>query len=143
MRLRGHSSSRAFTLIEAIVSVVILATAVPGMMLAVREAHRDRASPVLASKARWLATEKLEDIIADRHSTTRGYAYLVNSNYAAESSISGSPGFTRSVAISETAANLVSAGTGFKKVTVTVNWTDARGGARSLAIATVLTDYTP
>ncbi len=137
------SRRRAFTLIEAIVSVVILSTALPAMLFAVREAHRDRVSPVKASQGRWLATEKLEDIIADRHSTTRGYTYLVNANYAAEASISGFPGYTRSVAISETAANLVSAGTGFKKVTVTVGWTDARGVARSLAIATVLTDYTP
>lgn len=143
MRRRSASTARGFTLIEAIVAVVILATAVPAMLLAVREAHRDRVSPVLASKARWLATEKLEDVIADRHSTTRGYAYLVNGNYAAENSITGSPGFTRTIAVTETAADLVSAGTGFKKVIVTVNWTDARGGARSLAIATVLTDYTP
>jgi prepilin-type N-terminal cleavage/methylation domain-containing protein len=135
--------SRAFTLIESIVSVVILATATPAMIWAVREAHLDRVSPVLASRARWLATEKLEDIIADRHSTTRGYTYLVNGNYTAEASISGYAGFTRSVAFAETGADLVTAGTGYKKATVTVGWTDARGSARSLAISTVLTDYTP
>lgn len=134
---------RAFTLVEAIVSVVILATATPGIMWAIREAHRDRVSPVKASYARWLATEKLEDIIADRHSTTRGYTYLVNANYPAESTITGSAGFTRAVAINETAVDLATAGTGFKKATVTVNWTDGRGFARSLAIATIITDYTP
>jgi len=134
---------RGFTLIEAIISIVILSTAMPAMLWAVREAHRDRVSPIKASQARWLATEKLEDIIADRHSTTRGYTYLVNANYAAEASITGSPGFTRSVAIAETAANLVSAGTGFKRATVSVGWTDARGVGRTLAIATIITDYTP
>jgi prepilin-type N-terminal cleavage/methylation domain-containing protein len=134
---------KGFTLIESIVSVVILATAMPAMLWAVREAHRDRVSPVKASRARWLATEKLEDIIADRHSTTRGYTYLIGTNYPAEASITGYPGFTRSVAISETAADLVTAGTGFKRATVTVAWTDARGGNRQLAIATILTDYTP
>ena len=41
------------------------------------------------------------------------------------------------------ASDLVTAGTGYKKATVTVGWTDARGSARSLAISTVLTDYTP
>lgn len=132
-----------FTLIESIVSVVILSTALPAMLFAVREAHRDRVSPIKASQARWIATEKLEDIIADRHSTSRGWSYIAAGNYASEASVPGYTGFTRSVAISETAANLVSAGTGFKKVTVTVGWTDARGYARSLAIATVLTDYTP
>ncbi len=135
--------SRGFTLIEGIVSVVILSTALPGMLWAVSQAHRDRIGPIKASQARWLATEKLEDIIADRHSTTRGYTYLSNSNYSAESSITGYPGFTRAVTIGETAADLVSAGTGFKKATVTVTWTNAQGQSKSLAIATVLTDYTP
>jgi type II secretory pathway pseudopilin PulG len=134
---------RAFTLVEAIVSVVILATATPGIMWAVREAHRDRVSPIKTSYARWLITEKLEDIIADRHSTSRGYTYLINSNYPAEATIAGYPGFTRSVAINETGADLVSAGTGYKQVAVTVNWTDARGNARSLVISTIVTDYTP
>lgn len=134
---------RGFTLVEAIVAVVILATATPSILWAVREAHRDRVSPVKTSYARWLVTEKLEDIIADRHSTTRGYTYLANANYAAEASITGYPGFTRSVVIAETGSDLTSAGTGFKKATVTVGWTDGRGVARTLAIATVITDYTP
>lgn len=135
--------ARGFTLIEAIVSIVILSTAVPAMLWAVSQAQRDRIGPVKASQARWLATEKLEDIIADRHSTTRGYSYLVNNNYAAESSITGYPGFTRSVAISETGADLASAGTGFKRATVTVTWTNSTGASKSLAIATIITDYTP
>lgn len=137
-RRRPH---RGFTLIEAIACVVMLAALIPPTLWAIRESHRQRVNPMLASRARWLATEKLEDVIADRHSTTRGYGYLVSGNYAAESSISGFPGFTRQVAFVETAANLVSSGTGYKRITVTVNWTDAAGTARSLAIATVVTDY--
>lgn len=136
-------ANRGFTLIEGVVSIVILATATPAILWAVREAHLDRVSPIQTSKARWLATEKLEDIIADRHSSTRGYTYLATGNYAAESSISGHPGFTRSVAFNETGPDLVSAGSGYKKATVTVNWTDSRGAARSLAISTIITDYTP
>ncbi|MCZ6542471.1 MAG: type II secretion system protein, partial [Planctomycetota bacterium] len=67
--------THGFTLLETIAAVVILALAIPPMLWAVREAHIQRVNPMLASKARWLATEKLEDIIADRHSTTRGWAY--------------------------------------------------------------------
>jgi type II secretory pathway pseudopilin PulG len=134
---------RAFTLVEGIVSVVILATATPAILWAVRQAHLDRVSPVQASFARWLATEKLEDIIADRHSSSRGYSFLTAGNYAAEASISGYPGFSRSVAFAETGPDLTSAGTGYMKATVTVGWTDTRGQAQSLAIATVITDYTP
>lgn len=137
---------RAFTLIECIVAIVILAVAVPAMVLAVREAHSRRAAPVLASRASWLAVEKLEDVIADRNSTTRGYTYLNATNYPAELAITDFPGFSRSVAFTETTANLATAGYGYMRVTVTVNWTDpgpSGGTSRSLRLSTVLTDYTP
>ncbi len=59
-----------FTLIETIAAIVILAVAVPPMLWAVTESQRQRINPMMVSKARWLAVEKMEDIIADRHSTT-------------------------------------------------------------------------
>lgn len=134
---------RAFTLIECIVAIVILAVAVPAMTLALRETHAKRAAPVMASRASWLAVERLEDIIADRNSTTRGYTYLKGTNYPDEATIAEFPGFSRSVLFVETGPDLSSAGDGFMKVTVTVNWTDPGGVARSMGISTVLTDYTP
>ena len=94
-------------------------------------------------RARWLAAEKLEDVIADRHSTTRGYSFLSNSNYPAESPITGFAGFSRSVSVSETGVSLTGAGTGYKTVSVTVTFPAANGGTRSFSLATVLTEYTP
>ena len=142
---RRHS--RGFTLLETVTAIIILSIAVPPMLFAVRESHRQRVNPLFASKACWLITEKLEDIIADRQSTSgnRGYNYLVSSNYAAEAtgSIAGFPQFSRSVSFSETLADLLTAGGGYMKVTVTVGWTDGEGNARTLAISTVLTDYDP
>src|SRR6185295_7755854 len=107
LRRRGR---RGFTLVECVAAVVIVATAVPPMLWAVRTSSNRRVNTVLASRARWLAAEKLEDIIADRHSTTRGYTYLLSSNYPAESSVSGFTQFSRSVTLAETAADLTSAG---------------------------------
>lgn len=133
---------RGFTLIEAVASIVILSVAVPPMLFAVRALHRSRSSAVMASTARWLAVEKLEDVIADRHSATRGYSYLTAGNYAVEWTVTGFTAFTRSVAFVQTGADLSTPGTGYKRCTVTVSWTD-QGSARSLAIATVVTDYTP
>lgn len=142
MMLRSTAQSRrAFTLIESIAAVVILAIAIPPMLWSIRQAHVQRVNPMMASKARWLATEKLEDIIADRHSTTRDFSYLIAGNYSAENPVSGSPGFTRSVTFTQTAADLTTAGAGYMRATVTVGWTDASGTARSLVIATILTDY--
>ena len=140
---------RGFTLIETVSAIVILSVAVPPMLWAVTQAQIQRMNPVMASKARWLAVEKLEDIIADRHATPRGYDYLETSNYPAENSpaITDYPGFSRTVTFpAETKADLVTtspAPLGYQIVTVTVTWTTSSGETGSLAISTVLTDYDP
>jgi prepilin-type N-terminal cleavage/methylation domain-containing protein len=136
------SRRRAFTLIEAIAAIVILSVAMPGMFWALRDATVRRYDPVQMAKARWLAQEKLEDIVADRHSTSRGYSYVLTAAYAAEKPVSGFAGFTRSVAVSETGANFA-VGTGWKTVTVTVTYNDGRNVSRSVALSTIVTSYTP
>jgi prepilin-type N-terminal cleavage/methylation domain-containing protein len=139
-RARGR---RAFTLIECVVAIVILGVATPGMFMALRAAANSSMAGIQASRARWLIQDKLEDIIADRHSATRGYSYITAANYPDEASISGSPGFSRSVAIVPTNALLTGAGTGYLKVTVTVSYVDWNATTRSLSVGTVVTDYTP
>ena len=130
-----------FTLIEAIIAIVILGVAVPPMLWSIQDSQVSRVAPILVSRARWLATEKLEDIVADRHSSTRGYGYVVDASYPAEAAVTGMTGFSRSVSITETGAAMASGGTGYKLVTVTVGWIDARAQARSLSLSTVVTDY--
>ena len=139
--MHRRSSIRAFTLVEALLAVVVLSVALPPMLWALREAHAARIAPIRASTARWLAVEQLEDIIADRHSETRGYSYIVQANYPGEPAVPGFAAFARQVEITETGADLASAGAGYKRVTVTITWTDPSAAPQSLAIATVLTDY--
>ncbi len=133
----------ALTLVEAIIALVILSVAVPPMLWGLREAHASRTAPTLASTARWLAAEKLEDIIADRHSPSRGYAYLHPANYPPEPAVPGFPTFSREVALARTGPDLASPGEGYTTITVTVAWRDPRGTPRSLSLATVVTDYAP
>jgi prepilin-type N-terminal cleavage/methylation domain-containing protein len=135
--------SRGFTLAESITAIVILSISVPSMLWGVRQAHTHRANRVLASRAHWLAVERLEDVIADRHSSTRGYSYLIPANYPAEATVPGYPGYSRAVAFTETTANLSTPGSGYMRATVTVTYTDASGASRSLPLATELTNYTP
>lgn len=135
------ASRPGFTLIETIAAVVILAIAIPPMVFAVRDAHVQRVNPMLLSKARWLATEKLEDVIADRHSSTRGYDYLTAGNYPVEVPVTGFPQFERRVAFSETGADLASPGTGYMTISVEVKWTDATQTERTLSVSTVVTEY--
>lgn len=127
-------------------AIVLASVAIPGMMWAVRDAQRNRTEPVMFDRARWLAVERLEDVIADRHSAARGYGYVVNASYPAEPSVSGFPGLSRSVSINETGVSLSGAGTGYKTVTVTVTYPaggGGGGGVRSFSVSTVVTEYTP
>ncbi len=144
MVFRLHHHGRfAFTLIETIAAIVILAMAVPPMMFALRQATVDRIDPIRFSQARWLATEWLEDILADRHSATRGYDYIIEANYPHETSVASNPAFGRQVRIFETGADLRTPGAGYKTVTVVLTWADSKGRSRSLEVATVLTELEP
>jgi prepilin-type N-terminal cleavage/methylation domain-containing protein len=145
----AKARSSGFTLIETVVAIVILAVAVPPMLWSVAQAQNKRANPMLASKARWMAVEKLEDIIADRHSESgnRGWDYLIAANYSDENpgDITGYPQFGRTVTFLETQADLATpdASGGYMNVTVTVTWTSSEGKSMSLSISTVLTEYVP
>lgn len=141
--MRHKRSKPGFTLVEAIGAIVLLSIAAPAMLMAITDAQRRRSGPVLAERARWLAVERLEEVIADRHSATRGYAYLNTGNYPAESAVDGFGSFTRSVDIKETGATLSGSGTGYKIVTVSVSYKGESGANKALSIAAVVTDYTP
>ena len=143
-RLKNSNPQRkraGFTLIETIAAIVVLSIGIPPILYAVRQAHVNRVNPVLASKARWLAVEKLEEIIADRHAPGRGYDYLDVSNYASEVPVTDFEQFYRSVSFKETEADLTTAGTGTMTVTVEVSWIDLTSNKRQLTVSTVLTEY--
>lgn len=132
-----------FTLIEAVIAIVILSVALPAMLMALRDAQARRAEPVMSERARWLAAEALEDVIADRHSPSRGYGHIIEANYPAENPVAGFPGFSRTVQVAETDATLSTPGAGYKTVSVTVTYPRAGGGSHALMLETVLTEYTP
>ena len=133
--------AKAFTLIEAIAAIVLLSVAVPSMTWGVRDAVIRRTDPIKLTKARWLLAERMEQIIADRHSTSRGYDYCVNAVYPAEGSVSGFSGFSRSTSISAINTNVGT--TGWKMATVTVTYIDGVGVARTISLSSILTNYTP
>lgn len=132
--------ARGLTLIEAIVLVAILALATPTMLSAMATAHENRVGPLMASRARFIAAERLEQVLADRFTPARGYSYILPASYPAEAPVTGFSGFSRSTTITETGASLAGAGTGYKTVTVTVSW-QSRRGTQSLALSTVVTDF--
>lgn len=140
-----RAGGRAFTLMETVAAIIILSVALPSMLWALREAHTQRVNPVMSSTARWLAVEKLEDVIADRHSTTRGWGHLIPANYTAESPVAAFTGFDRTVTLTEYQADLATADTdgGYMVVDVAVTWTDGTATSRTQTVSTVVTEYTP
>ncbi|MGI9015043.1 MAG: type IV pilus modification PilV family protein [Phycisphaerales bacterium] len=137
----GKTRHRAFTLIETIAAIVVLSIGVPPILYAVREAHVARVNPALVAKARWLAVERMEDVIADRYAPARGYDWVVAARYQAESPVTGFGQFTRTVAVLETGPDLATPGSGYKLVTISVSWSDARGVTQSFDVTSVLTEY--
>ncbi len=139
--VRRRWARRGFTLVEAIGAIVLLSVATPAMFWALRDAQIRRADPAALVTARWLATERLESVIADRHEPTRGYAYVLEANYPPETAVAGFAAFSRFVSIVETGPDLVSGGTGYRTVAVRVVYTAIAGSQRTFEVSTVVTDY--
>lgn len=137
------NKARGFTLPEVIAAMTVLAIAMPPLLWSLRQSQAQGVNPVLIARARWLAVEKMEDVLADRHSTKRGYAFVVTGNYPVERKVTGFPQYGRSVSVSETAADLASPGKGFKRVTVRVTWRDVDAKLQWLEVPTIITEYTP
>jgi len=140
--VRRARAPRGLTLIEGIVTMVVMSIAIPPLVMAIGSASARRASQTLATRARWLASEGLEAVMADRHSLTRGYSFLVPANYPSEATVIGFPGFARQTTIVTTGPNFAP-GSGYRTVSISVSYADSIGGPRTLTLATVLTDYTP
>lgn len=139
--VRGRAARRGFTLIECVGATVLISLAVPPTLVALHDLAVRRSGPIMASRARWLAGERLEDVIADRHSAARGYGWISDSAYADESPVAGMAGFSRSVTIVETGPDLETRSAGYKTITVTVSWNDPLVGPTSLSLAAVVVSY--
>ena len=120
--------------------ITVLSIATPAIMWSLARANENRTQPLMAGRARFLASERLEGMLADRFAASRGYAYISSANYPAESAVGGFPRFARSVSISETARNMTAAGTGSKTVTVSVVYPTSRGN-RTLSFSTIITEF--
>ena len=142
-RFPGSSCRRpaqaGFTLMELVLCMLVLAVAIPPLINVFAEGATDTLAPLQISRANWLAIEKVEDILADRFSPSRGWSYLFGSNYPTESSVTGFPGYSRTVTITEVAgSDLITpqVGSDFKRINVSVSWT--QGISRTVMLSYVV-----
>lgn len=127
-------------MIDAIAALVILSVALPPLVGSFAEGARQSIRPMQTSIASFLATERMEQIIALRH-TAGGYSLVTTDNFPDESPVSGFAAFNRTATITEVAASNLStaeSGSGLKKVTVNVTWD---GGARKVSVSRLFADY--
>lgn len=115
---------RATTIVEIVMAVVILAVAVPPLISAFTQSATNTIQPCNAAVASFLATERMEEIIARRYRATDGYAAVTTANFPDESPVTGFPRFSRSVTVAYVNSSLATVGSdvGYKKVRVTVSW---------------------
>lgn len=95
----GAPHSKGFSLIETIITLVVLSIAAVGVLSVFSATSRGSADPLILSQATQLAQEKMDVIIGDREDPGRGFAWVVPANYPAESPVAGFPDFNRNVTI--------------------------------------------
>lgn len=115
-----------FTLIETVITIVLLAIITSGIMAMFSTFSQSNGNPSVIIQASELAQEKMDQIIADRYNPARGFPYVASANYPAENPVTGFTGFSRSVNIiyvnSGALNTTVSPGpTNYKNVMVTVS----------------------
>ena len=123
----SRSHAGGFTLIEVILSIVVVSIAVVGMTSAISFMGRGSLSAEVTSTAKELAQEKMEQIMGDKRDAARGYAYTITpGQYPVESPVAGFTNYSRSVTITEVDPNDLSAplaGSGVARVVVDVSYT--------------------
>jgi prepilin-type N-terminal cleavage/methylation domain-containing protein len=96
VRYRVKNNQDGFTLIEIIITLVVLSIAVVGVLSVFTTAIKGSANPVVLNQAIALAQEEMDTIIGDRMNSARGFAYIIPGNYPADIPVTG---FNRSVTI--------------------------------------------
>ncbi len=126
-------NSRGFTLIEVVSIIVVLGIAIPALanLLSSILVNSDKAA--IMSKAVLFAQEKVEEIISDKKSPARGYAWVaVPNRYSGDTPESG---YTRSVTVQ--GAGNVHNGVSYAFVEVKVT----HNQISDVKLTTWLTDY--
>jgi prepilin-type N-terminal cleavage/methylation domain-containing protein len=148
---RGQKPGESgFTLIETIITLVVLSIAAVGVLSVFTTGIKGSANPLVVEQAVQLAQERMDTIIGDRENApptgTRGFGYIIPGNYLAEAAGSfGFAGFSRTTTIICVDAGTLNTNnttappcaSGYTHVTVTV----ANALIGSVSVETIVTNY--
>lgn len=134
-----------FTFIEVILVIVIMAVAIPAMISSVSFMVQGQVNAIGTTTAMDLAQERMEEIMGDKRYPPRGFAWLVNINYPAETPVAGFSNYNRSVNIvcvnPGALDTSVPCPTGYKRVEVTVQAVGVGSSVPDAELVTVVTNY--
>lgn len=121
-------------------AIVILSIALPPLLGAFTESSMQTIYPSNAAIASFLATGRMEEIVARRYRSSDGYAALIAANFPPETPVAGFPGLDRSVTVSFVDADLNAVGgeQGYRKVRVSVTWD---GGSNEISVERIFADF--
>lgn len=136
--MRHHQ--KGFTLIEAIISILIIGVAFMGFGYVLSNMDQNSLTADLSVVATELARDKMEELVAQKANS--GYAAV--SSQAAQNITQGTWSFSRDVVVSYVDSNTLSSSgfdTGYKKVVVNVSW--GAGTGSTVSLQTLLTNQVP
>lgn len=141
MLKRHLKNSKGFTLVEAVLTIIVIAIGLFGMMFLFDNVTRGAMEGDQAITSTYLVRERLERMIFDK--VYRGYNYIVAANYpASETVLVGNQAYTRQVSILEVSKGNFSVGqfgSGYKRIDVTASW--GTGANQRISEATLVTNY--
>lgn len=136
----GFFNQRGHSIFETILAVSIMASGLLGGMSVMQNSTLTSQSGDRATVGGELANESMESILADKEFL--GYGAVAVENYPSEELAEPFSGFTRTVTVTEvslTDLTTPQAGSGVKKVEVTVGWGDSDD--EKVQLMTLLGDY--
>ncbi|MDH4163664.1 MAG: type II secretion system GspH family protein [Nitrospirota bacterium] len=133
--IKDKTSAKGFTLIETIITLVVLSIAMVGVLSVFTVGSKGGADPLLLNQAISLAQEKMDEAIALRKSG--GYAAVAADPGGFFGAPYGAFAWARTVSCVDAALAPAACTAGYKIVTVTV--THAVTG--SVSLATLVTEY--
>lgn len=138
--LKRLKDQKGFTIIEAIMSMMVLSIGLWGTMAIFQNVTQHSLSNDFKIIASQLATEQLENIISDK--TFTGYDTVTDNEYTAQSLPAPYSSYKKNVIISEVDPQdmkTILPGSGYKRVDVTVSW--GPNTYEAVSVSTVLANY--
>jgi type II secretory pathway pseudopilin PulG len=118
------STRRALSLIEVVLAMVILALAVPPLLLQIAAGVQQQEVALIQRNLAQLASEKMWQVFTDHADPTRGYSAIVVAAYPPETAPAGLTGYTRTTEVREVSPVdyiTPTAGSGIKRFRVQVS----------------------